>query len=206
MPRTLYAIVGIALANIVGTVLSNIYAGYFSHNQQYYTIYAVVGITILAIIIDLLSSYRDGVKLNYLSSLMKKVADFLRSPITIPKAFFFFLIMVLTIYPYVSPLFENSDSKIPFEITEPKEGSHVNLTSTVSGHGAVPSSSVKVYVIGKYQPYLEGTTTAHNDGNWTCEIHCGDGPQQVGESYKIFANSTQNGKYYETPYINVIRS
>lgn len=97
----------------------------------------------------------------------------------------------------------------PFEITDPKEGSSVSSTSTVSGHGALPDSQVSVYVMDKYsQKWLVGTAYPTKDGDWACSnVEIGQfGNQYAGQSFTIFAICTRDNISKETPHVNVIRS
>lgn len=122
--------------------------------------------------------------------------------ITIVICFFILVTMfVLHIAPGLIP---------SFEITEPEEGDFVEVTSTVSGHGAIPGSNVKLYIADDIgNKWLQNTVNTTPSGDWRCEkVTFGkDRRDDIGKKFIIYATTlTKNNEIYETPHITVIRS
>lgn len=182
----------------VATNLIGVFAGYFVFSDPLYiNKFNFFIICFLVIILYLLSAIPLNGKLH-------TIHEFLGKRISLSQAMLVFVIAVLIcrlIFPFLFP---------SFQITEPKEGYSVKLNSAVSGHGAIPGSSVKVYVIDRFgQPWLQGTVGTTMDGQWECNsVNFGQyGSKYVGQNFKIFASLTKDGGYdYKTPVVNVIRS
>lgn len=115
--------------------------------------------------------------------------------------FIFIAIVIFCIAPRLFP---------PFEITEPEKGDSVGVNYTIHGHGAIPGSSVKVYVeddIGNKWP--QNTVRTTRSGDWECEraIFGKERSDDIGKNFIIYATTlNKNNEIYETPHITVTRS
>jgi uncharacterized membrane protein YhaH (DUF805 family) len=161
----------------------------------YYLIVIIVILVIIAIIVIYLKN--RSANQDETTTLQRRINDPRWKVLICVIAMGF---IVYNIYPQYIP---------PFKITEPNEGDTVKLISSVSGHGAPPGSSVDVYVIDQYgQTWPEGTANTTTDGSWECKsVYFGQyGSQYVGQKFTMFAKLTEDGKTYQTPSVNVIRS
>jgi hypothetical protein len=154
---------------------------------------------------------------RWIKKFSTKLVDFLKKPIPVYVLFLILVGQIALIFLFIPfnpsqlPRYgDNDPTKIPpFEIVEPKDGDDVNYRSTVSGHGAISGSLVKVYVVDKYtKTYSQGTAYPAENGNWTCSgLQIGQyGSQSAGQSFTVFANYTKDNISSETPHINVTRS
>ncbi len=113
----------------------------------------------------------------------------------------FFIICYLYVYPYLFP---------PFEITEPEDGDSVGMICTIHGHGAIPGSSVKVYIEdGIGNEWLQNTVSTTRSGDWESErvIFGRATSDDIGKNFTIYATSlNKNNEVYETPHVTVTRS
>jgi len=161
-------------------------------------IYNLIAVLVILLIVAIIVIYlRNRIPYPYTTTLQRLINDPRCMILTFLIAF---VLIVFYIYPQWIP---------PFKITEPNEGDTVKQISSVSGHGAPPSSSVDVYVIDQYgQTWPEGTTSTTSDGSWERGgIHFGQyGSQYVGQKFSIFAKLTEDDRTYQTPNVNVIRS
>lgn len=128
------------------------------------------------------------------------ISSILRWEIDIITAVTFFiiamLIWLLVIFPWFFP---------SFEITEPNGGSYVDGPCTISGHGAIPGSSISVYVKNDYGSWFQGTTIPIGDGRWEKDVTVGQDGRNYGKKFRIYA-ITNDGMKHATPSLIVYRS
>lgn len=191
---------------VVGAVVTSLFeygiSSLMFSNPLYMNPYLVGVICLFLFLFEGLST--SGVW-DKLSPQIKGKFAFMRSRIDILKGLVLFvivlLICILFIFPYIFP---------PFEITKPKDSSSVNVISTVSGHGAIPGSSVSIYVMDDLgQEWLQSTVGTTKDGRWECNsANFGQyGSGFTGKNFFIYATTlTRNNEIYETPHITVNRS
>jgi len=114
------------------------------------------------------------------------------------------LLILVACYIYVLPYLFPS-----FEINNLKTGDFVKETQTISGHGAIPSSKVSVYVIDDLgHKWLQNTINTTEDGEWTCEgvIFGEDRRGDIGKDFTVYATLNKDNTIYETPHVTVTRS
>lgn len=129
----------------------------------------------------------------------------LKLPIQRVFKFVIYLGIAFTVIYIIAPYFIP-----PFEITEPENGDLVGMTYTVHGHGAIPGSSVKVYVLDDIgNKWLQDTVSTGQSGDWVCEkVTFGkDIYNDIGKKFTIYATTlNKNNEIYETPHLTVTRS
>ncbi|MFZ3058112.1 MAG: hypothetical protein WA102_00110 [Candidatus Methanoperedens sp.] len=119
-----------------------------------------------------------------------------------------FLIVPIIIGNYVGDK-TNQILRPVYEITIPKPNSEVDQIITVGGHGAIPSSEIKVFVIDDNgNRWLEGTTFPDTGGSWELyPVYIGrPNGADKGKMYVIYASmTTQNGTVYNSKKVSVRR-
>lgn len=184
-------------------VIASLAATFIDHLLLYEPLYMNINYIFIILILAILSKVLSYDIFEKSFPVIKKISTVLRSKVNIQKALLLFGVIVLVCLITFHYLFP------PFEITEPKEGNYVDSTSTIYGHGAIPGSLVRLFVIDRYgQHWSQGTVISTDSGLWVFNgVHFGQsGSEYFGQDFKIFADLTKDGRSYETQQIDVVRS
>lgn len=192
------------LSKIIASIASGLilalptYLGYYNNNLPYKDVIKIFHIIIFCIVLLVIAILMNK---SLKKPITKDKKENFHIPTWVPIIILIIIISIFVcIYPHLFPL---------FKIIEPKDGSSITDTTTVSGQGAIPGSQVILYDTDKYGHLWKiGTATPTQDGLWECNnVSIGQyGTQYAGQSFTIFANLTTYNKSYETSHIYVIRS